>query len=442
MYALKPTRIYMHEPVRANEDAFARMTRILKALGYSMKDVVPYSRDDLYNVARDVGQWSGQKLLARPAPSRQRQIVFTNIVFDRKADDDPLVAETPEDIPANLVQGMLGYIAPVREHHGQQADTDRNMVCWTTQDFGTMLGCPHGCQYCGQGKNGKAIVVGVNIDEFMEKGAEPVILRHPDQKCFRMIGWGADHCTFEPEYGCMASFLTKLAEHNRYGYFHTNSDNVDWVESVPHRDRLIGVWSMASEAQATLIEPGAPTAAARIEAARKCQQWDVPVRFKFKPMVPVRGWREEYASLIENIFARTRPESLGFCVIMWMNLDNLAKLIDLDVLDPDCLQAARDAEDPMRDRKSGPFPHAVRKEIYRFLIGEARKHDAKVPLYISTETREMWSELKGELGQNPRSFICGCNPVETPGPCMRPSGVLQHSTYFDPVEAGAGRDGL
>jgi spore photoproduct lyase len=194
------------------------------------------------------------------------------------------------------------------------------------------------------------------------------------------------------------------------------------------------VWSLTCRSAGRLIEPGSPSPTERIEAARRCREFGVPVRFKFKPMIPVRNWREEYAALIERIFERTRPESLGFCVIMWMSFDDLGQRLDLDLLDPDLVEKARRAADQLHDVRTGPFPHEVRAEIYRFLIEQVRKHNQEIPIYISTESREMWDELGEELGQNPRSFICGCNPVEAPGPRMIPSGSISHSTYLSPSE--------
>jgi hypothetical protein len=99
------------------------------------------------------------------------------------------------------------------------------------------------------------------------------------------------------------------------------------------------------------------------------------------------------------------------------------------LLDPEFVDAARSEADVLRDVRTGPFPHRLRAEVYRHLIGEVRKRDAAIPLYISTESREMWDELADELGQRADSFICGCNPIEAPGPRMLKSRCLSESTY-------------
>ncbi|GAG22523.1 unnamed protein product, partial [marine sediment metagenome] len=162
---------------------------------------------------------------------------------------------------------------------------------------------------------------------------------------------------------------------------------------------------------------------------RKCQEMGLPVRYKFKPIIPVRNWREEYAHIIEQALSRSKPESIGFCVIMWMDYNDLTERIDVNLLDEGYVKAAREASDQLKGVRTGPFPHHVRAEIYRFLINEVRRWSKDVLLYVSTESREMWDELKDELGQDPRAYICGCSSVAVPGSRLALSDGLRCSTY-------------
>ncbi|HJN17163.1 MAG TPA: hypothetical protein QGH10_16780, partial [Armatimonadota bacterium] len=359
----------------------------------------------------------------------QRPIVLTRLTLGADAADDPVISNAPEDVPRGILGNVLGHIDPTRGYHSYESDTERNMVCWPTRDFGVAAGCSHGCFYCGDGKFGKHVALGMNIDEFMEQVVEPTILETPDQRCFRMMGWGADAISLEPEYGVFRSYLATLAKHDRYGYFHSNSDNVDWIADEPKRDRLIGVWSLASEGIASQIEPGSPSAAARIEAMRKCSEMGIPIRIKLKPTIPIIGWREDYAALIESVFASVRPETIGFCVMIWMTLETVNARFP-GLIDPDFIRAAEESIADMDGETHSPFPHDSRAEIYRFLTSEVRKHDADVPIFLSTETREMWEELADEIGQNARTFMCGCNPVQLPGPRMKTGETIPASTYF------------
>jgi DNA repair photolyase len=430
MYALKPTEVYMLEALRDDTDAMARVRRMTEAVGWETDQVSIIGKGNLHDAARELQGWPAGELREDVPREHQRPLVFTRLVCEGSRDGDERLTSKPEDVSAGVLADILGYIDPVRDYHTYDSDTERNMVCWPTRDFGVMHGCSHGCFYCGDGKFGKYLALGANIAEYTEKVVERTILETPQQRCFRMIGWGSDIISMEPEYGVFEAYLAKLAEHNRYGYFHSNSDHVDWIADLPNRDRLIGVWSMACDAMARDIEPGSPSPDARIEAARKCQSWGVPIRFKLKPVVPVRDWREEYASLIRRIFERTQPETIGFCVLIWTNLEALKARLGDDLIDPDCLAEAEKAEAEMNGQTHAPFPHYVRAEIYRFLIGEVRKWDQEVPIFLSTETREMWRELEDEIGQRARSFMCGCNPIQVPGPKLKYTEGIRRSTFF------------
>jgi DNA repair photolyase len=432
MYALKPAKMFFNNRLRGNADAMQRVERILCALGKSMADVVPFDEDDAVSVVRELQDWPPKDEMPGVPMQHRRSMVFTHLKLEGGADDDPRVAACPEGVSRGYLLQVLGYIDPVRDFHAYDSDERRNMVCWPTRDFGIMNGCSHGCYYCGDGMHGKFLALGMNIQEHMEKVVGPTIEATPQQRCFRLIGWQADIISLEPEYGAFADFLAKIAEYEgRYGYFHSNSNNVDWVETVPHRDRLIGVWSLAAEEVARRVEPASPSAAERIEAMHKLNQWGVPLRVKFKPVVPLKGWHEDYAQLIEKVLTLAKPETIGFCCMIWMALETLKARFD-GLIDPEYLKAAEDAEEEMKGQTHAPFPHAARADMYRHLIAEVRKHDARIPIFLSTETREMWAELEDEVGQRATSFMCGCNPIQIPCPRMHLTEGIHQSTFFTP----------
>jgi hypothetical protein len=432
MYALKPEKLFFNNRLRGDADAMPRVERILSALGKTMADVVPFDEDDAVEVVRQLQDWPPKDEIPGVPMQHRRSMVFTHLKLDGAAEEDPRVTACPEGVPKGYLLQVLGYIDPTRDFHAYDSDERRNMVCWPTRDFGVMNGCSHGCFYCGDGYAGKFLALGMNIREHIEKVTGPTVEAMPQQRCFRLIGWQADIISMEPEYGAFADFLAKMAQYDdHYLYFHSNSDHVDWVEHVPHRDRLIGVWSLASEEVARRVEPASPSAAARIEAMHKLNQWGVPVRVKFKPVVPLKGWREDYAALIEQVLTRTKPETIGFCCMIWMSLDTLKARFG-DLIDPEFMQAAEDASEEMKDQTHAPFPHAARADMYRHLIAEVRKHDPRIPIFLSTETREMWVELEKEVGQKATSFMCGCNPVQVPGPRLHLTDGIRQSTFFIP----------
>jgi len=358
-------------------------------------------------------------------PTAPRDLVFNAFAFDdRRERVEPLLAACPEGTSGRVLESLLGYMTPMYLAHTRESDREHDVVCWSEREFVTIEGCPHGCRYCW---GGQLINLMLNLEEFADRVLRPALVEHPDQKCFRCNTSLSDTICFEPEYGLHETLLPVFAESGDYLYIHTSSANMDFLADVPNREHLIAVWSLTCDEVSRLIEPGAASGTERLLAARKCQELGLPVRFKFKPIVPIRGWREHYAALIEDLFRLTAPELVGFCVLMWMGAADLRACLG-ELLDPEYLRAAEAAAEQMRGSSQAPFPHEVRAEIYRFLIEQVRRWDARVPLFISTESRGMWDELAPLLGapslgappslaaRLPNRFRCACGPVCTPGP--------------------------
>ncbi len=430
MYRLTPPRVFVLDRVAQDPRCVARMERLLGGLG-NQPELVWITDDNLPDqLAAIRDSWpppAGSGL----EPSHSRSLIFTTMDLSaRRPDLRPLVQRCPPGTGLRDLQKVYGHYALAIDQHPHQRDTNDNMVCWPTYNFGTQMGCPHGCQYCGEGRTGSSVSIGLNLEDYVERIVGPVIEANPWNRVFRMILNGSDLMTFEPEYGLFDLFTRKLAEYEgRYGHFHTITSNVDWLADLPHRDRLVGVWSTTCEAAARDLEPGSGAAIDRIDAAARVQAMGIPVRYKFKPVLPVRNWLQEYAWIIEQACRRTQPESIGFALYMWNSFDAMSRALPLDLLDPDVVEAARGAQDRMRGSKAGPFPHETRRAIYQALIAEVRRWSQDIKLYVCTETREMWDDLTAELGQEPRWYVCGCGSVAVPGGSLAISPGFRNSTY-------------
>ena len=175
------------------------------------------------------------------------------------------------------------------------------------------------------------------------------------------------------------------------------------------------LWSLTSDTVSREIEIRTGTTAERIEAARKCEEAGYQVRFKFKPIIPVRNWREETREMIRHMFEVTTPDVISLCTLMWMKIGELEEAMDADMFDPEFIKAAHEDAEDMAARPPGPFPHHVRAEIYGFFFDEIRKYDKEVPVSLSTENFTMWGEFSKKLGMTATNYVCGCGPQTTPG---------------------------
>ena len=432
MYPLTPMKVYMLDRVQDDPRCVARMERMLDAIGMGSEDVVCITEENLPGVVEELQHlWPPESVPEGQIRTYMRPLVFTTqVLSDERPDLKPLLQRCPEGTPLSHLSNIFGHLQNAVDQHPHERDQKEDMVCWPTYNFGTMNGCPHGCLYCGAGRAGKFITIALNLEDYVEQIVGPTIEKYSWNKVFRMILGSADLMAFEPEYGLFDLFTRKLAQYDgRYGHFHTGGANVEWLADIPYHNRLVGVWSTTCDAVARDIEPGSGPAIERFKAGAKCQDMGIPARYKFKPIIPIHNWREEYATAVEQALTLSKPESIGFCLYMWNTYDSLIKAIDPDLLDQEYMDAAREALEEMKGVRTGPFPHHVRAEVYRFMINEVRRWDKDVLLYISTESREMWDELKDELGQDPRAYVCACSSVAVPGRRLALSPDLRYSTY-------------
>ncbi|MCD6362119.1 MAG: hypothetical protein J7M38_14775 [Armatimonadetes bacterium] len=409
MYQLEPPVICVFEHVLEDEHSAASIERMLAAIGRDLSSAERVTDADIPDMIERHGWRDSRLRQGKHNEHAEPALVFTLHRGKAAPEIEPVLAQCPDGTPASLVGNLLG-------HGGAMLAGDRSemgLVCRPRVQFDTIYGCPHGCKYCS---GGKVAIIFANVEEFIEREVVPYSEANPWQKVFMFNSCLTDTLCFEPEYGISELLAEYYASTPDQHYLiHTKSANVDFLRDVDHRGRIIVLWSLTSETASRLVEPGSATMEERIEAARKCQEAGYTVRYKFKPIVPVRGWREECERMMDLAFAQTRPDNIGLFTLAWMNADEFGQIIDPALLDPAFVAAAEESADEMRGVAAGPFPHEARAEIYDFYLREIRRHDSEVPVFLCTETPAMWADFAPRLGLTAGDYVCGCGPQSPPG---------------------------
>jgi len=288
----------------------------------------------------------------------------------------------------------------------------RNIVCQSAWEVHSITGCLFKCDYC---TFEDFLNVMLDLEEWATR-LEELIRDNPWQSLYKYDNH-SDILTFEPQYGASQILAPLFARQPGAWLMHyTKSDNVDHLLSLDHGGHTIVCWSLAAHTQSRLIERDTATTEQRIEAARKCQQAGYPVRFRFSPIVPVKGWREENREMIHLLFSRVQPDVISLQTLSrFPDYDIVERTLDTDMLDERFLAAMRERRDEVRGRLYGPIPHELRREVYEFCIREIRKVDPEVPVSICLESGEMWDEFEGELGVSREAYPCCCGPQCVPG---------------------------
>ena len=410
-----PRRIFFCDDIDRDRDALSRAERIMA--GYPASEVIRLDQASLADVMLEHGLGAkrprmGIKDVGDP------DLFLTVARFtdpEAAAGEVSAVSERIDGADERMVKFLLGHLpwhgvwlgGP--KHEGKIA-MGADMVCRPAWRLNTMLGCPHHCVYC---HFGEVIPMYVNIGEYCRHLA-PLMEANSWQKVY-LYDDAAEALFPEPELGAVQAFIECCQQFpDRHLVIHTKSANVDFLESIDHRGRCIMTWSLTSATQSRVAERLSATMEERVEAARKCAAWGYPVRFKFKPIVPFKNWRDHAREMVRAAMT-VKLDNVSLFTIAWMDVDELKACFPVDLLDPDFLAEAEGAKEEMATRSVRPYPHHVRAEVYRFYVDEIRKHDANIPITLCTEALDMWEEMGPLLGQKPGDFVCGCGPMTVPG---------------------------
>lgn len=427
MYELKPAKVFATHRVFDDARCVERMERMLPHM--SGLEPIRVTDDDLIDLIKTEG-WSRRRMGHFDAPPDPSVVFSTwrwngeNLgILNRDADGGVFSYDPEQEAEAAAAAQRHGYPrageflrhligqAALEFTHEPGCAHVKNRICRPAIEVHAMDGCPHKCVYCGLGH---VMMVMLNIEELVERVSRCCRL-NPWQKVYR-YDINGEALALEPEFGACRQFVEYFAgAEDRYFLVHSKSANVRHLLGLDHRGHTIMLWSLTSETATRELEKDSAPTYEIIEAAAECQKAGYPVRFKFKPIIPVRNWRQEAREMIRRVFELTQPDMLTLCTLGWTSLEELKAIIPPALLDPDCLKAAEEKEEEMRDLTQKPFPHETRREIYQFYFDEIRKHDPTAPVAISTETWDMWRDLKAQFGEGPLSYVCGCGPQATPG---------------------------
>jgi len=429
MYALKPPYVMVLGEVLDDSLMRARAQRMLAALPAD----TPVETVSLEKLPEAIIErnWATARGRMTTSPPGEPGLFLGVMRFDGKWPETHRMLREEYPQAGGPLRAAYGYDAFSWCDAGMRDGSPcADLVCRPAWRIHLTNGCPHKCFYCGLGG---IITVMMNIEEYIPHLHE-LAMANPWEKTF-LFEDDSEALVLEPEYGAVPALAEYFATtEDRYLLIHSKSANVDFFEEVSPagREHTIIVWSLTGRTQSEQLEAVSATMEQRIEAAAKCHEMGITTRFKFKPIVPVVGWREEIAEMTRLVFERTHPDLIALFTLAWMTYDELVGSCEPERLDPVYLEAARDSVDEVAELRVKPFPHWVRKEIYEFCIEQIRQYDRDIPIMLCTESAQMWEELGETVGYSPADYPCGCGPQATPrlrrlpeNPwiCTKPVGV-------------------
>ena len=407
MYEMRPSSVYVHESVEADPRYRQRVDRVVGALANTPERII-YRDEDLPGLIAEGKLLAGRVPMGTLGEIPDPILLFNTFRLDgRRAERMAWLQEACGGFDGyELHNALLGY-GPFRWWTEENLRQRICRPCWRVH---FQNGCAHKCRYCSLGG---LLASMVNVEDYVEQFAR-LIEQNPWQETF-LLEDDADVLCLEPELGCLGEIIEFFGrQEGKYLIIHTKSANVEWMSDLRHNGNTIIVWSIAGRTQSDVFEPVAGTLPERVAAARKAQDAGYTIRYKFKPIIPVRGWREEAAEAVEMTLAQTKPDVISLCVFMWMDVEEMKRRLDPSMLDAELLAAAEGAVAEMADDPCKPFPPDARAAVYDLYFEEIRKHNADVPVSLSTESPSVWKRLGPKLSTGPARYVCGCGPNSIP----------------------------
>ena len=403
MLPIKASKLLIAEGIEADPQTRVRAERL--RAGIETDDCRTVNDADLAAILRrEVGKPPHHGMRDECEPV----VAFTRVRFDDDGD---------EDLSDIVVQARIGLGAyggfDWRDMGSPRWRERTGLVCQPAWQIHTAGGCHFRCAYCSFGRFMNLVL---NIEEIVSH-LDGLLARAPGQRLFQWDN-GTDVVCFEPEYGAARLLIEYFARQpgRALELYAGKSDQIDFLLDYDHRGHTVCSWSLSGRTQSAEFEWRSAGMEQRIEAMRTCQAAGYPVRVRFSPIIPIKGWRDENREMIDLLFRDVTPDVVTMETIRYLDYDEISRHFDLGLLDEAFVSAMR--EDQGRDAAPGcQVPAAWRKQVYRFIFDELDRVSPETPVAFCREERTLWDHFAADLarrGQHPDRYRCNCGPTSAP----------------------------
>jgi spore photoproduct lyase len=172
----------------------------------------------------------------------------------------------------------------------------------------------------------------------------------------------------------------------------TKTVNIERLERLDHNRKTVVAWSLNTPRVIRCEERRTATLDARLNAARRCQEWGYPVAFHFDPLVIYEGCEAEYRDVLSRLFSRVAPDT-----IVWISLGTFRFM---PALKPIIARRFPDSTIPYGEFITGldnkmRYFKPLRIDLYRRLVGWIREAAPNVTVYFCMEDDIVWEQAIG-----------------------------------------------
>jgi spore photoproduct lyase len=169
----------------------------------------------------------------------------------------------------------------------------------------------------------------------------------------------------------------------------TKSDQIQNLRGLDHGNHTVVSWSLNSRAISRSDELKTSPLEARIEAARRCQEWGYRVGFHFDPIVYYEGWEGDYEEVVKQAFRALDPDGVA-----WVSLGALRFTPQLRDIMRDRFPKSRIPYGEFVPAHHGKMRYfrPIREEIYRRMREWIAREAPGVWIYLCMESQVVWHQ--------------------------------------------------
>lgn len=327
-------------------------------------------------------------------------------------------AEVIDETARSHTQIDLGIGDPLSRHQtGKQTlvigehrsavrlSNERDNCCPNYWHFSPYGFCPYGCAYCYlAGTRGvwfsPTVKIFLNLSEMLSK--IDGIARQAGCPTAFYLGKLQDGLALDALTGYSRRFVPFFAQHPwaRLVVL-TKSIEVDNLLGLEHGGNVILSWSLSSEKVWQQFEPGTPSPSQRLTAMHRCAEAGYRLRAVVMPILPVRGWQNDYAELLESLLATVPVERITLGSLC--SFPDAVRLMNAKLGRINAIQELLQNGGKCPDGRYR-FNLDLRVDCYRNLLEIIRSRRPDLPVGLCLEERTVFASL-GLLGS---IGVCNC----------------------------------
>jgi spore photoproduct lyase len=251
------------------------------------------------------------------------------------------------------------------------------------------VGCPFECSYCflQNYTNAHGIVLPANIEDFF------AAFKDYDQG----VRVGSGELTDSLVFDHITEFSPRIVEffrsHPKSVFeFKTKSVNIEKLLSVQGVSNIVVSWSLNPQVFIDREEHFTASLKDRLHAANRCARHGYRTAFHFDPIVPFKGWEEEYSKVIDLLFEYVPADSVAWISLGMLRMTQRQKKVIENRFPENTILSGE-----MLIGEDGKLRYhdSVRRDVYQKMLARLKKKCSKdTYIYLCMEPRSIWDVLK------------------------------------------------